>query len=146
MDHKIQIVPRRIPSAKAPYHMSVAQLEELKWQLQELETCGFLQPRNSPYGAVVIFMAKKDCTLHMCMDYKSLNKITRKSKYLLPLILDLLDQYKELNISLSLITIQISLDPNSHKRYWGNNLYNAIWKFWVACDEFWLNRSTGNLL
>ena len=42
INHKIQIVPRSIPPAKAPYHMSVAQLEELKCQLWELEACGFI--------------------------------------------------------------------------------------------------------
>ena len=60
--------------------------------MQELEACGFIRPSNSPYGAPINFVAKKDGTLRMCMDYRSLNKITIKSKYPLPLILDLLDQ------------------------------------------------------
>ena len=60
--------------------------------MQELEACGFIRPSNSPYNAPVIFVAKKDGTLRMCMDYRSLNKITIKSKYPLPLIPDLLDQ------------------------------------------------------
>ena len=60
--------------------------------MQELEACGFIRPSNSPYGAPINFVAKKDGTLRMCMDYRSLNKITIKRKYPLPLIPDLLDQ------------------------------------------------------
>mgnify|MGYP002776874440 FL=1 len=67
-------------------------MEELKKQLQELEDRAFIRPSNSPYGALVIFVAKKDGTMRLCMDYKALNKITIKSKYLVLVIADLLDQ------------------------------------------------------
>ena len=92
IDHKIPTIPGSIPPVKAPYRMNVAQLAELKQQLQELEACGFIRPSQSPYGAPVIFVAKKDGTLRMCMDYRSLNKITIKNKYPLTLVFDLLDQ------------------------------------------------------
>ena len=92
IDHKIPTIPGSIPPVKAPYRMNATQLAELKQQLQELEACGFIRPSQSPYGAPVIFVAKKDGTLRMCMDYRSLNKITIKKKYPLPLISDLLDQ------------------------------------------------------
>ena len=67
--HKIQIIPGSTPPAKAPYRMSATQLEKLKQQLQELEACGFIRPSNSPYGAPIIFVAKKDDTLRICMNY-----------------------------------------------------------------------------
>ena len=72
--------------------MNATQLAELKKQLQGLKACGFIRPSNSPYGASVIFVAKKDGTMRLCMDYRALNKITIKSKYPIPVIADLLDQ------------------------------------------------------
>ena len=60
MDHKIQIILGSIPPAKVPYRISATQLEELKRKLQELQTCGFIRRSKSPYGALVIFVAKKD--------------------------------------------------------------------------------------
>jgi hypothetical protein len=42
----------------------------------------------------VLFVAKKDGTQWMCVDYRSLNEVTIKNKYLLPRIEDLFDQMK----------------------------------------------------
>ena len=43
-------------------------------------------------------MKKKDGTLRMCIDYRQINKVTVKNKYLLPRIEDLFDQLKEAGI------------------------------------------------
>jgi hypothetical protein len=42
----------------------------------------------------VLFVEKKDGTQWMCVDYRSLNKVTIKNKYPLPRIEDLFDQMK----------------------------------------------------
>ena len=42
----------------------------------------------------MIFVNKKDGTLRLCIDYRQLNKLTLKNKYLLPRIDDLFDQLK----------------------------------------------------
>ena len=72
--------------------MASAELKELKIQLQELLDLGFIRPSYSPWGAPVLFVKKKDGTLRMCIDYRELNKLTIKNKYLLPRINDLFDQ------------------------------------------------------
>ena len=40
-------------------------------------------------------MKKKDGSLRMCIDYRSLNEVTIKNKYPLPRIDDLFDQLKD---------------------------------------------------
>jgi len=70
------------------------ELAELKVQLQELLDKGFIQPSNSLWGAPVLFVKKKDGTLHLCIDYHQLNKVTVKNRYPLPRIDDLFDQLK----------------------------------------------------
>jgi hypothetical protein len=42
----------------------------------------------------VLFVEKKDGTQWMCVDYRSLNEVTIKNKYLFPRIEDLFDQMK----------------------------------------------------
>ena len=42
----------------------------------------------------MLFVKKKDGTLRLCVDYRQLNKMTVKNKYLLPRIDDLFDQLK----------------------------------------------------
>jgi hypothetical protein len=52
------------PKAQSPYRMAPIELAELKVQLQELLDKGFIQPSNSPWGAPVLFVKKKDGMLH----------------------------------------------------------------------------------
>ena len=46
----------------------------------------------------MLFVKKKDGTLQPCIDYRKLNKLTVKKKYLLPRIDDLFDQLKGASI------------------------------------------------
>ena len=78
--------------------MAPLELKELKLQLQELLEKEFIQPSVSPWGALVLFVKKKDGTLLLCFDYRQLNKLTIKNKYLLPKIDDLFDQLKGASI------------------------------------------------
>ena len=52
---------------------------------------GFIRPSTSLWGAPVLFV-KKDGSLQLCVDYRQLNKITEKNKYLLSRIDGLFDQ------------------------------------------------------
>jgi hypothetical protein len=88
----IECVPDTNPISKKPYRMTPLKLKELKEQLQELLDKGFICPSLSPWGASVLFMEKKDGSMHMCIDYCELNKVKIKNKYPLLRIDDLLDQ------------------------------------------------------
>jgi hypothetical protein len=48
----------------------------------------------SPWGAPILFVRKKYGTLHLCIDYRQLNKMTIKNRYPLPRIDDLFDQVR----------------------------------------------------
>ena len=74
------------------YKIALAELKELKIQLQDLVGKGFIQLSVSPWGAPVLFVKKKDGTMRLCIDYRQLNKITIKNKYPLPRIDNLFDQ------------------------------------------------------
>ena len=52
---------------------------------------GFICPTSSSHAAPVLFVKKKDGSLRLCVDYRGLNKISKKDWYPLPLISDLLD-------------------------------------------------------
>jgi hypothetical protein len=82
------------PISKRPYRMSIEELQELKKQLTELQEAGYIHPSSSPWGAPVLFVHKKDGSQRMCVDYRSLNDVTVKNKYLLPRIDNLFDQMR----------------------------------------------------
>ncbi|KAL0336261.1 UNVERIFIED_CONTAM: RNA-directed DNA polymerase [Sesamum radiatum] len=92
VDHEIELVPGTKPPARAPYRMSQPELVELRKQLKEMLESGIIKPAKSSYGAPVLFQKKADGSLHMCCDYRALNKITVKNKYPIPLVADCFDR------------------------------------------------------
>ena len=91
IDFCIDVPPRIQPISIHPYRMALAELRELKVQLQDLLDKGFIRPSTSPWGAPMLFVKKKDGSLRLCND-RQLNKVTTKNKYPLPRIDDLFDQ------------------------------------------------------
>ena len=94
VEFSIELVPGTGPISISPYRMALPELKELKTQLDDLLSKGFIRPSASPWGAPVLFVKKKDGSLRMCIDYRQLNKVTIKNKYPLPRIDDLLDQLR----------------------------------------------------
>lgn len=54
--------------------------------LSESLASGLIHPSSSPVGAGFFFVKKKEGSLHPCIDYRGLNTITTRNKYLLLLI------------------------------------------------------------
>ncbi|KAL8157153.1 hypothetical protein AgCh_002020 [Apium graveolens] len=90
----IDLAPGTEPVSKAPYRMTPVEMKELSTQLQDLLDRGIIRPSVSSWGALVLFVKKKDGSMRLCIDYRELNKLTIKNKYPLPRIDDLFDQLK----------------------------------------------------
>ena len=74
------------------YNLSQNKLAELQKYIDENLSKNFIQHSKSPAGAPILFVKKKDGSLHICVDYRGLNKATMKNRYPLPLISGFLDQ------------------------------------------------------
>ncbi|XP_062118898.1 uncharacterized protein LOC133832595 [Humulus lupulus] len=74
IEFTIELALETTPISKAPYRMAPAELKELMVQLQELLDLGFVRPSYSPWGALMLFVKKKDGSMQMCIDYRELNK------------------------------------------------------------------------
>ena len=66
----IDLEPGTRPISIPPYRMAPSELRELKAQLQELLSKGFIRPSASPWGAPVLFVKKKDGSFRICIDYR----------------------------------------------------------------------------
>ena len=92
VEFTIDLIPGTESISIPPYRMAPAELRELKAQLEELLSKGFIRPSISPWGAPVLFMKKKDGSLRLCIDYRQLNRVTIRNQYPLPRIDELFDQ------------------------------------------------------
>ncbi|GKE55028.1 putative reverse transcriptase domain-containing protein, partial [Tanacetum coccineum] len=91
VEFQIDLVSGTAPVSRASYKLAPLKLQELSTQLQEVSDKGFIRPSSSPWGALVLFVKKKDRSFRMCIDYRELNKLTVKNRYPLLRIDDLFD-------------------------------------------------------
>ncbi|GJY22409.1 putative reverse transcriptase domain-containing protein [Tanacetum coccineum] len=73
-------------------------MKELSDQPKELSEKSFIRPNSSPWGAMVLFVKKKDGSFRMCINYRELNKLTVRNLYPLQRIDDLFDQLHGSNV------------------------------------------------
>jgi hypothetical protein len=74
--------------------MTLTEQIEMDTSLEEALATGCIRQSKLPLGAPVFFIKKKDGKLCFVQDYRALNAITRKNRYPLPLIDDLIHQLK----------------------------------------------------
>nr|GEU54223.1 putative reverse transcriptase domain-containing protein [Tanacetum cinerariifolium] len=102
VEFQIDLVPGDTPVARAPYRLAPSEMKELAEQLQELSDKGFIRPSSLPWGALVLFVKKKDGSFRTCIDYRELNKLTVTNRYPLPRIDDLFDQLQGSSVYLKI--------------------------------------------
>jgi hypothetical protein len=92
-DHSIPLEPGASVPFGPLYTHSQKELEELREYIDENLKKGFIRRSESPAGAPVLFVPKKDSKkLRLCVDYRSLNKVTIKNRCPLPLISETLER------------------------------------------------------
>jgi hypothetical protein len=90
-EHAIEIEGGEPPYGPL-YNLSVSELRVLREYLDDALAKGWIRPSTSPAGAPILFVPKKDGTLRLCVDYRGLNRVTKKNRYPLPLINETMDR------------------------------------------------------
>ena len=91
-EFRIELEEGAEPIYRPLYKLSPMELEEVKNQIDYLLEKQFIRPSESPFGAPILFVPKKDGGLRMCLDYRWLNRITIKNRYPLPLPEEMIDR------------------------------------------------------
>jgi hypothetical protein len=97
-DLKIDLENGTAPPLGPIYLLSQPELEALRNFIDENLSTGFIKSSKSAHGAPVLFVRKKSGELRLCIDYRGLNRITKKDCYPLPLISDLLGALRKARI------------------------------------------------
>ena len=90
-DLKINLKESVQPLVGPIYSLSASEQEALKEFIEENLNMDFIRPTSSLYSTLVLFVKKKDSSLYLCINFHSLNCISKKDCYLLLLISNLLD-------------------------------------------------------
>ena len=91
-EHIIGLKPGVQAVITTPYRHPKAYRDDIEKAIQELLALGHIQPSTCPFASSVVLVKKKDDTLRMCIDYKSLKKNTMKNIYPIPRINELMDE------------------------------------------------------
>ena len=88
---KITLEEGASPPLRPIYSLSQEELLALGKFIDENTATRFIQPSRSPHGAPILFIWKKDGSLRLCCDFRGINRVSKKDRYPLRLINNLLD-------------------------------------------------------
>uniref|UniRef100_A0A8H7K2I8 RNA-directed DNA polymerase n=1 Tax=Bionectria ochroleuca TaxID=29856 RepID=A0A8H7K2I8_BIOOC len=91
-DHEISIIEEGEPAFHKLYNLTEPQLQTLREYIDDMLAKGYIRLSTSSAGYPVMFVPKKNGKLRLVVDYRQLNKITRKDRTPLPLITELRDR------------------------------------------------------
>ena len=69
--------------------------DELRSHIAELLSAGVIETSNSPFSSNIVLVRKKDNSLRMCVDYRTLNSRTKRDCYTIPRVEPLIDSLKD---------------------------------------------------
>ncbi|CAG9785319.1 unnamed protein product [Diatraea saccharalis] len=81
-----------VPIVYRPYRMPYADRILVRSMVQEMIEHGIVRESTSPYASPIVLVQKKSGDKRLCVDYRALNRKTKKEHYPLPRIEDQLDQ------------------------------------------------------
>ena len=86
---KHRVLTEDVPPIKCRYRPVSPYLEEnLRAQLEEWLRHSVIEPSNSPWSANLVAARKKNGSIRWCVDWRALNKVTKKDSFPMPTIAD----------------------------------------------------------
>lgn len=111
------------PVYRQPYRLSHKEQEIVQTKVRELLDAGIIKESESNYASPVILVKKKNGDSRLCVDYRALNAITVKDRYLLPNIDDQVSKlagkkyFTSLDLAQSYHQVKINPDDTHNSFY-----------------------------
>ena len=143
-----------MPIKQRPYRTTPENKQEIDRQVDDMLQRGIIQESVSPWSSPVVLVKKKDGEMRFCIDFRSVNKITKKDSFPMPLVADTLDalsgtQYFS-TLDLKSGYWQIELHPSAREKtafVTHNGLYEfLVMPFGLTNSGASFNRLMGHIL
>ncbi len=85
-DYKIELINKKTSSWSCLYHMFDYKLQKMKNYLIKHLNKDFISFSSASYASLILFIKKKDDSLHFCVNYRKLNVLVKRNCYFLLLI------------------------------------------------------------
>lgn len=90
-NHTIHLLPGAQPVFVRPYCYPPNLKDEIERQVKEMLDQGIIQPSTSAFSSLVLLVKKKDGSYRFCVNFRQLNALTAKSKFLVSVFDQLMD-------------------------------------------------------
>ncbi len=104
-EHTIE-VDSDVPFKEKYRRIPPSMYADVKEQLESMLRCGIITESSSPYSSPITVVAKKDGRARICVDYRTLNKRTKKNARSLPRIEEAIDMLGDARVFSSLDLMQ----------------------------------------
>jgi hypothetical protein len=80
-----------LPIKQRPYRLSPGEHEFVGKEIDHMLDQGIIRPSTGPWSSPIVLVKKKNGKMRFCVDYRKLNKVTKRDAYPLPRIDEILD-------------------------------------------------------
>lgn len=90
VEHHIRLHDPR-PFRERSRRLAPADIDDVRRHIQQLQAAGIITESRSPYASPIVVVRKKNGSIRICIDYRTLNNRTTPDQYTMPRIDDALD-------------------------------------------------------
>ena len=102
---------------------------------------GVIDPSKSNWFSPIVLVPKPDGSIHFCIDFRAVNKVSKFDQYPLPRIDKLIEKLGDAQyittIDLTKGYLQVPLRLEDRKK---NSVFNPLWAFSIYCPTLWTTR------
>jgi hypothetical protein len=140
VDHVIELKNDKQSSYESFYNLFNFELKTLRLYFDDALTRDIIKHSMNSIETSMFFVLKKNEKLRLCVDYRDLNKIIRKNRHFLSLIIQMLNQLKDCRLFIKIDLTNVYNRIRIKKKWVKNDVSHSLRTFRIFDDVFRFNK------